>query len=173
MADEQQQNQQKQKGGNAPKAGLTMTTAVSAVNNPSLGETIRGSVCDAFGYMIGAIFTGVASWGLNVMISKFKPGTKTPALFPEAGSAPSAPTSRELMGQMHQLAKTDPEGAKRILESVGGRFNKPEQVLPDINVPALPVKEIAPVAPVQDVPAPAAAPEVEQPKSKQQSKSKK
>lgn len=165
MADEQQQNQQKQKGGNTPKAGLTMTTAVSAVNNPSLGETIRGSVCDAFGYMIGAIFTGVASWGLNVMISKFKPGTKTPALFPEAGSAPSAPTSRELMGQMHQLAKTDPEGAKRILESVGGRFNKPEQVLPDINVPALPVKEIAPVAPVQDVPAPAAAPEVEQPKS--------
>ena len=173
MADEQQQNQQKQKGGNAPKAGLTMTTAVSAVNNPSLGETIRGSVCDAFGYMIGAIFTGVASWGLNVMISKFKPGTKTPALFPEAGSAPSAPTSRELMGQMHQLAKTDPEGAKRILESVGGRFNKPEQVLPDINVPAFPVKEIAPVAPVNDVPAPAAAPEVEQPKSKQQSKSKK
>lgn len=173
MADEQQQNQQKQKGGNAPKAGLTMTTAVSAVNNPSLGETIRGSVCDAFGYMIGAIFTGVASWGLNVMISKFKPGTKTPALFPEAGSAPSAPTSRELMGQMHQLVKTDPEGAKRIIESVSGRVNKPEQVLPDINVPALPVKEIAPVAPVQDVPAPAAAPEVEQPKSKQQSKSKK
>lgn len=169
MADEQQQNQQKQKGGNAPKAGLTMTTAVSAVNNPSLGETIRGSVCDAFGYMIGAIFTGVASWGLNVMISKFKPGTKTPALFPEAGSVPSAPTSRELMGQMHQLAKTDPEGAKRILESVGGRFNKPEQGLPEANVPALPVKDIAPVAPKQDIPtpAPAPAPEVEQPKSKQ------
>ena len=175
MADEQQQNQQKQKGGNAPKAGLTMTTAVSAVNNPSLGETIRGSVCDAFGYMIGAIFTGVASWGLNAMISKVKPGTKTPALFPEAGSAPSAPTSRELMGQMHQLAKTDPEGAKRILESVGGRFNKPENILPDINVPALPVKDIAPVAPKQDIPAPAPAPapEVEQPKSKQQPKSKK
>ena len=169
MADEQQQNQQKQKGGNAPKAGLTMTTAVSAVNNPSLGETIRGSVCDAFGYMIGAIFTGIASWGLNVMISKVKPGTKTPALFPEAGAAPSAPTSRELMGQMHQLAKTDPEGAKRILESVSGRFNKPEQVLPDINVPALPVKDIAPVAPKQDIPtpAPAPAPEAEQPKSKQ------
>ena len=88
MADEQQQNQQKQKGGNTPKAGLTMTTAVSAVNNPSLGETIRGSVCDAFGYMIGAIFTGIASWGLNAMISKVKPGTKTPALFPETGSAP-------------------------------------------------------------------------------------
>lgn len=175
MADEQQQNQQKQKGGNTPKAGLTMTTAVSAVNNPSLGETIRGSVCDAFGYMIGAIFTGVASWGLNVMISKFKPGTKTPALFPEAGPAPSAPTSRELMGQMHQLAKTDPEGAKRILESVGGRFNKPEQGLPEASVPALPVKDIAPVAPKQDIPtpAPAPAPEVEQPKSKQQPKSKK
>lgn len=165
MADEQQQNQQKQKGGNAPKAGLTMTTAVSAVNNPSLGETIRGSVCDAFGYMIGAVFTGIASWGLNAMIAKFKPGAKTPALFPEAGSAPSAPTSRELMGQMHQLAKTDPEGAKRILESVSGRFNKPERVLPDINVPALPTKEIAPVAPVNDVPAATPAPEVEQPKS--------
>ena len=173
MADDQQQNQQKQKGGNAPKAGLTMTTAVSAVNNPSLGETIRGSVCDAFGYMIGAIFTGIASWGLNVMISKVKPGTKTPALFPEAGSAPSAPTSRELMGQMHQLAKTDPEGAKRILESVGGRFAKPEQGLPEANVPALPVKDIAPVAPKQDIPTPAPAPEVEQPKSKQQPKSKK
>lgn len=167
MADEQQQNQQKQKGGNAPKAGLTMTTAVSAVNNPSLGETIRGSVCDAFGYMIGAIFTGVASWGLNVMISKFKPGTKTPALFPETGSAPSAPTSRELMGQMHQLAKTDPEGAKRILDSVGSRFTKPDEERP--SVPALPVKDIAPVAPKQDIPtpAPAPAPEVEQPKSKQ------
>lgn len=175
MADEQQQNQQKQKGGNAPKAGLTMTTAVSAVNNPSLGETIRGSVCDAFGYMIGAIFTGIASWGLNQIITKVKPGTKTPDLFPDSNSAPSAPTSRELMGQMHQLAKTDPEGAKRILESVGGRFTKPEQGLPESNVPALPVKEIAPVAPKQDIPtpAPAPAPEVEQPKSKQQPKSKK
>ena len=173
MADEQQQNQQKQKGGNAPKAGLTMTTAVSAVNNPTLGETIRGSICDAFGYMVGAVFTGIASWGLNIMIAKVKPSAKTPALFPDSNPAPSAPTSRELMGQMHQLAKTDPEGAKRILESVSGRFNKPEQVLPDINVPALPTKEIAPVAPVNDVPAPAAAPEVEQPKSKQQPKSKK
>lgn len=165
MADEQQQNQQKQKGGNTPKAGLTMTTAVSAVNNPTLGETIRGSVCDAFGYMVGAIFTGIASWGLNVMISKFKPGTKTPALFPETGSAPSAPTSRELMGQMHQLAKSDPEGAKRILESVGSRFPKPDEERPEPSVPALPVKEIAPVAPANEVPAPAAAPEVEQPKS--------
>ena len=167
MADieQQQQNQQKQKGGNAPKGGLTMTTSVSAVNNTSLGETIRGSVCDSFGYMIGAIFTGVASWGLNRIISRFKPGAKTPPLFQE-GTASSAPTSRELMGQMHQLVKTDPEGAKRIFESLSGRFNKPEQVLPDINVPALPVKELAPTAPTQDVPAPS----VSQEKSKSKSK---
>ena len=173
MADEQQQNQQKQKGGNAPKAGLTMTTAVSAVNNPSLGETIRGSVCDAFGYMIGAVFTGIASWGLNAMIAKFKPSAKTPALFPDASSAPSTPSGRELMGLMHNLAKSDPDQAKKILESVGGRFTKPEQGLPEASVPALPVKDIAPVAPKQDIPAPAPAPEVEQPKSKPQPKSKK
>ena len=166
MADEQQQqNQQKQKGNNAPKSGLTMTTAVSAVNNPTLGETIRGSVCDAFGYMIGAIFTGIASWGLNSMIAKFKPGTKTPALFPDASSSPSTPSGRELMGLMHNLAKSDPDQAKKILESVGNRFPKPDEERPEISVPALPTKEIAPVAPVNDVPAATPAPEVEQPKS--------
>lgn len=167
MADEQQQNQQKQKGNNAPKAGLTMTTAVSAVNNPSLGETIRGSVCDAFGYMIGAVFTGIASWGLNAMIAKFKPSAKTPALFPDANSAPATPSGRELMGLMHNLAKSDPDQAKKILESVGNRFPKPDEERTDVSVPALPTKEIAPVAPVNDVPAATPAPEVEQPKSKQ------
>ena len=167
MADEQQQNQQKQKGNNAPKAGLTMTTAVSAVNNPSLGETIRGSVCDAFGYMIGAVFTGIASWGLNAMIAKFKPSAKTPALFPDANSAPATPSGRELMGLMHNLAKSDPDQAKKILESVGNRFPKPDEERPEASVPALPTQEIAPVAPVNDVPAATPAPEVEQPKSKQ------
>lgn len=173
MADEQQQNQQKQKGGNAPKAGLTMTTAVSAVNNPTLGETIRGSVCDAFGYMIGAIFTGIASWGLNSVIARFKPGTKTPALFPDASSSPSTPSGRELMGLMHNLAKSDPDQAKKILESVGNRFPKPDEERPDVSLPSFPTKEIAPVAPVNDVPAATPAPEVEQPKSKPQPKSKK
>lgn len=168
MADEQQQNQQKQKGGNAPKAGLTMTTAVSAVNNPSLGETIRGSVCDAFGYMIGAIFTGIASWGLNQIITKVKPGTKTPSLFPEAGSAPTGPSDKELMGLMHNLARTNPDQAKRILDSVGSRFNKHEAE-EQPQVPALPVKEIAPVAPAAEVPTPTPAPQAE-PKSKSKKK---
>ena len=163
MAEDQNQNQNKQNGG-APKSGLTMTTAVSAVNNPSLGETIRGSVCDSFGYMVGAIFTGVASWGLNKMISKFKPGTKTPDLFPD-GAVASGPSDKELMGLMHNLARTNPEQAKRILDSVGSRFNKPENILPDINVPALPVKELAPTAPKQDIPAPTQTPKSE-PKSK-------
>ena len=161
MADnEQQQNQQKQKN-NAPKGGLTMTTSVSAVNNTSLGETIRGSVCDSFGYMIGAIFTGVASWGLNRIISRFKPGTKTPDLFPE-GAVASGPSDKELMGLMHNLARTNPEQAKRILDSVGSRFTPKEEP----QVPALPLKELAPTAPKQDVPAPS----VSQEKSKSKSK---
>lgn len=170
MADEQNQNQQKQKGGNAPKNGISMGTAVSASNNFNLGETIRGAVADSFGFMMGAIFTGIASWGLNQIIAKVKPGTKTPALFPGEGSAPSTPGSRELMGMMHQLAKSDPDGAKRILDSVGSRFNKNDE---DRTAPAIPTKELAPMAPKQDVPTPAPAPEVEQPKSKQQPKSKK
>ena len=166
MADEQNQNQQKQKGGNAPKNGISMGTAVSASNNFNLGETIRGAVADSFGFMMGAIFTGIASWGLNQIIAKVKPGTKTPALFPGEGSAPSAPTSRELMGQMHQLAKTDPEGVKRILDSVGSRFNKNDDDRP--SVPAVPTKELAPVAPKQDVPTPTPAPVQDaEPKSKQ------
>lgn len=163
MADiEQQQNQQKQKN-NAPKGGLTMTTSVSAVNNTSLGETIRGSVCDSFGYMIGAIFTGVASWGLNRIISRFKPGAKTPPLFQESTES-SGPSDKELMGLMHNLARTNPEQAKRILDSVGSRFPKPDEERP--SVPALPLKELAPTAPKQDVPAPS----VSQDKSKSKSK---
>ena len=161
MADEQQQNQQKQKGGNAPKGGLTMTTSVSAVNNTSLGETIRGSVCDSFGYMIGAIFTGVASWGLNRIIARFKPSAKTPPLFQE-GTASAGPSDKELMGLMHNLARTNPEQAKRILDSVGSRFTPKEEP----QVPALPLKELAPTAPKQDVPAPS----VSQEKSKSKSK---
>lgn len=169
MADENQnQNQNKQKGGNAPKNGLSMGTAVSASNNFNLGETIRGAVADSFGFMMGAIFTGIASWGLNVIISKVKPTAKTPALFPAEGSAPSAPTSRELMGQMHQLAKSDPEGAKRILDSVGSRFNKNDEDRTAPAVPAVPTKELAPVAPKQDVPTPTPAPVPDaEPKSKQ------
>lgn len=162
MADENQnQNQNKQKGGNAPKNGLSMGTAVSASNNFNLGETIRGAVADSFGFMMGAIFTGIASWGLNVIITKVKPSAKTPALFPAEGSASSAPTSRELMGQMHQLAKSDPEGAKRILDSVGSRFTKPDEERTAPAVPSVPTKELAPVAPKQDIPAPAPAPEAE------------
>ena len=87
MADDNnQQNQQKQKGGNqnGPKMGITLGTYVTATNNPNLGETIRGAVADGLGFTAGAIATGVFSFFINKLIKKFKPAATTPALFPTA-----------------------------------------------------------------------------------------
>lgn len=123
MADDNnQQNQQKQKGGNqqGPKMGITLGTYVTATNNPNLGETIRGAVADGLGFTAGAIATGVFSFFINKLIKKFKPAATTPALFPTAEDrAAAGPNARELMGQLHQLRNTNRDDAVRIVESVG------------------------------------------------------
>ena len=158
MADpnqQQNQDQNKQKGGNQQaKQGISLGTSYSAVNNSNLGETIRGALCDSFGYMMGAIFTGVASYGLNKIISKFKPNAYTPDVFPAKSEGP---TPRDIMNQMHNLARTNPEEAQRILASVGSRFQN-QNTAPVNNPPAVnPPKEMVPAAPKQDVPAPTPA----------------
>lgn len=160
MADPNQQNNNndgnKQKGGNQQqKQGISLGTSYSAVNNSNLGETIRGALCDSFGYMMGAIFTGVASYGLNKIISKFKPNAYTPDVFPAKSEGP---TPKEIMNQMHNLARTNPDEAQRILASVGSRFqtqNQNSNPAPVNNPPAVnPPKEVVPAAPKQDIPAP-------------------
>lgn len=158
MADpnqQQNQDQNKQKGGNQQaKQGISLGTSYTAVNNSNLGETIRGALCDSFGYMMGAIFTGVASYGLNKIISKFKPNAYTPDVFPAKSEGP---TPRDIMNQMHNLARTNPEEAQRILASVGSRFQN-QNTAPVNNPPAVnPPKEMVPAAPKQDVPAPTPA----------------
>ena len=158
MADpnqQQNQDQNKQKGGNQQaKQGISLGTSYTAVNNSNLGETIRGALCDSFGYMMGAIFTGVASYGLNKIISKFKPNAYTPDVFPAKFEGP---TPRDIMNQMHNLARTNPEEAQRILASVGSRFQN-QTTAPVNNPPAVnPPKEMVPAAPKQDVPAPTPA----------------
>lgn len=155
MADpnqQQNQDQNKQKGGNQQaKQGISLGTSYTAVNNSNLGETIRGALCDSFGYMMGAIFTGVASYGLNKIISKFKPNAYTPDVFPAKSEGP---TPRDIMNQMHNLARTNPEEAQRILASVGSRFQN-QNPAPVNNHPAVtPPKEMVPAAPKQDIPTP-------------------
>lgn len=154
MADpnqQQNQDQNKQKGGNQQaKQGISLGTSYTAVNNSNLGETIRGALCDSFGYMMGAIFTGVASYGLNKIISKFKPNAYTPDVFPAKSDGP---TPKEIMSQMHNLARTNPEEAQRILASVGSRFQSQEPA-PVNNTP----KDTTPPAPKVETPAPAPAP---------------
>ena len=155
MADPNQQNNNdgnKQKGGNQQaKQGISLGTSYSAVGNSNLGETIRGALCDSFGYMMGAIFTGVASYGLNKIISKFKPNAYTPDVFPAKSEGP---TPRDIMNQMHNLARTNPEEAQRILASVGSRFQN-QNSAPVNNPPAVnPPKEVVPSTPKQDIPSP-------------------
>lgn len=158
MADpnqQQNQDQNKQKGGNQQqKQGISLGTSYTAVNNSNLGETIRGALCDSFGYMMGAIFTGVASYGLNKIISKFKPNAYTPDVFPAKSEGP---TPRDIMNQMHNLARTNPDEAQKILASVGSRFQN-QNTAPVNNPPAVnPPKEVVPAAPKQDIPAPTPA----------------
>lgn len=160
MADPNQQNQDnnKQKGGNQQRAqGISLGTSYSAVNNSNLGETIRGALADSFGYMMGAIFTGVASYGLNKIISKIKPTAYTPEVFPAKSEGP---TPRDIMNQMHNLARTNPEEAQRILASVGSRFQNQNPATAQVSNPpaATPTKEIVPAAPKQDVPSPTPTP---------------
>lgn len=129
MADDNnQQNQQKQKGGNqnGSRMGITLGTSVSAVNNPNLGETIRGAVADGLGFTAGAIATGVFSYFINKLIRKFKPSANVPALFPTAEDrAAMGPNPRELMTQLHQLRSSNKEEAQRIVESVGRAMGLP------------------------------------------------
>lgn len=160
MADDNnQQNQQKQKGGNqqGPKMGITLGTSVTAVNNPNLGETIRGAVADGLGFTAGAIATGVFSYFINKIIKKFKPSATTPALFPTAEDrAAQGPNARELMGQLHQLRNTNRDDAVRIVESVGRALGM--QVGQQNADPAPSQPSSAPVAPT---PEPAKAPDPE------------
>lgn len=159
MADEmnQQQNQQKQKGGNqqGAKAGITLGTSVSAVGNSNLGETIRGALADSFGYMMGAISTGVAAHFMNRVITRFKPTANTPEVFPAKSEGP---TARELMGQMHNLARTNPDEAQRILASVGSRFQQsPIAVEKPVEPASVPTPEVKKPEPKQEVKAAPAA----------------
>lgn len=122
MGEDQNQNQQKQKGGNnnGPKMGITLGTAVSSVNNPQLGETIRGAVADGLGFTVGAIATGIFSFCINKIIKRIKPSASVTPVFPTPEDrAAAGPNARELMGQLHQLRNTNKDEAARIVESVG------------------------------------------------------
>ena len=134
--DQNQQNQGKQKGGgNQAKNGVTLSSNFSSMGNSSLGDTLKGAVTDGIGYIFGAIGTGFAAWMLNKIITKVKPSVKPAPLFPTAeDKAAAGPTANELMGQMHNLRKSDPASAERIVKSIQaamGMNQQPEQ-------PALP-----------------------------------
>lgn len=173
MADDNNNNgQQRQKGGNqqGPKMGITLGTAVSAVNNPNLGETIRGAVADGLGFTAGAIATGVFSFFINKLIKKFKPAASTPALFPTPEDrAAQGPNARELMGQLHQLRGTNRDEAARIVESVGKALGMAigQQVA---STPAVEEPKPAPVQEPKPEPTPTPAPAPVEPANKQSGK---
>lgn len=162
-----QQNQQKQKGGNqnGPKEGITIATSVNPSQSGTLGQQVQGAIVTGIGGAIAALACAGVQKGFDWLVNKWT-GRKINPVF---NTTPTAPTgSGNLMGDMHTLVKTNPQEAERIFKSIAkypnmqaalGATHAPTPTPVEAGVvemtPSTPAPVVTP-APTDTVPSPAA-----------------
>lgn len=174
-----QQNQQKQKGGNqnSPKEGITIATSVNPSQSGTLGQQVQGAIVTGIGGAIAALACAGVQKGFDWLVNKWT-GRKINPVF---NTTPTAPVnSGNIMAELHAAAGANPEDAKRAILSVSKRLGLPvgqpapvEAGVVDMTPPT-PAPVVTP-APTDTVPSPAAmevkqAPQQQQQKPQQQPK---
>lgn len=150
------QNQQKQKGGNqnGPKEGITIATSVIPSQPTTIGQQVQNAVVTCIGGVVAAMACAGVQKGFDWVVGKWT-GRKVRPVF---NVTPTGPTggSCNIMQELHTVAGTNPDEAKRAIQSVAKRLGMqvgqpaPAPVAVDAGV-----VEMTPSTPAP-VPAPAA-----------------
>ena len=174
------QNQQKQKGGNqnGAKEGITIATSVVPSQPTTIGQQVQNAVVTCIGGVVAAMACAGVQKGFDWVVGKWT-GRKVRPVF---NVTPTGPVggSCNIMQDLHTVAGTNPDEAKRAIQSVAKRLGMqvgqpaPAPVTVDAGVvemtPPTPAPAPAPTA-VDVVPSEAALKvEPKQPKPQQQGK---
>lgn len=174
------QNQQKQKGGNqnGAKEGITIATSVVPSQPTTIGQQVQNAVVTCIGGVVAAMACAGVQKGFDWVVGKWT-GRKVRPVF---NVTPTGPVggSCNIMQELHTAAGTNPDEAKRAIQSVAKRLGMQvgqpatAPVTVDAGVvettPPIPAPVPAPTA-VDVVPSEAALKvETKQPKPQQQNK---
>ena len=174
-----QQQQQKQKGSNpnGPKEGITIATSVNPSQSGTLGQQVQGAIVTGIGGAIAALACAGVQKGFDWLVGKWT-GRKVRPVFNVDPAGPVKATGN-IMQELHSVAGTNPEEARRAIQSVakrlGMQLEQPAPAAPaPVTVDAGVVEMTPPVTPtptpvpVVEVPKPVEpAPVAEAPKKQQ------
>lgn len=172
-----QQNQQKQKGGNqsGPKEGITIATSVNPSQSGTLGQQVQGAIVTGIGGAIAALACAGVQKGFDWIVGKWT-GRNVRPVFNLTPTGPATGGSGNIMQDLHTVAGNNPDEAKRAIQSVAKRLGMqigqpaPTPVTVDAGVVDMTPPTPAPTpAPTDVVPSDAALKvEAKQPKPQQQ-----
>lgn len=145
----------KNKGGQGAGQGITFSAKCDPYAPQTLGQNVQGALVTGFSGAVAAVACAGFTKLFDVIVAKFTGRKVKPVFNVEAPTKPQI----NLMGEMHNLARTDPDQARRILESVGSKVN---------HTPALEAVPAPTPAPVQPEPTPVAPVDTPEPKPSNQ-----
>lgn len=127
----------KNKGGQGAGQGITFSAKCDPYAPQTLGQNVQGALVTGFSGAVAAVACAGFTKLFDVIVAKFTGRKVKPVFNVEAPTKPQI----NLMGEMHNLARTDPDQARRILESVGNKVNTPAieaepEAVPTPSVPA-------------------------------------
>lgn len=150
------QNQQKQKGGNqnGPKEGITIATSVNPSQSGTLGQQVQGAIVTGIGGAIAALACAGVQKGFDWVVGKWT-GRKVRPVF---NVTPTGPVggSCNIMQELHTVAGTNPDEAKRAIQSVAKRLGM--QVGQPAPAPVAVDAGVVEMTPPTPAPAPVPAP---------------
>ena len=149
----QNQNQQKQKGGNqnGPKEGITIATSVNPSQSGTLGQQVQGAIVTGIGGAIAALACAGVQKGFDWIVGKWT-GRNVRPVFNVTPTGPTTGGSGNIMQELHTVAGTNPDEAKRAIQSVAKRLGM------QIGQPAPVTVDAGVVEMTPPTPAPAPAP---------------
>ena len=121
--DQNNQNQQKQKGGNqnGPKEGITIATSVIPSQQTTLGQQVQNTVVTCIGGVIAAMACAGVQKGFDWIVGKWT-GRNVRPVFNVTPTGPTTGGSGNIMQELHTVAGNNPDEAKRAIQSVAKRL---------------------------------------------------
>lgn len=116
------QNQQKQKGGNqnGAKEGITIATSVVPSQPTTIGQQVQNAVVTCIGGVVAAMACAGVQKGFDWVVGKWT-GRKVRPVFNVTSAGPVG-GSCNIMQELHTAAGTNPDEAKRAIQSVAKRL---------------------------------------------------
>lgn len=154
MSGDQNQNQQKQKGGQqgGAKEGITIATSVNPAQSGTLGQQVQGAIVTGIGGAIAALACAGVQKGFDWIVGRWT-GRSVRPVFKTDPTAPVAGGSGNIMQDLHTVAGSNPDEAKRAIQSVAKRLGM--QVGQPAIAPAPVTTDVVEVTPPVSIPTPA------------------